>query len=804
MALLVFQIRDIRVYLWPRLFQCKEGWMGTFAKASILFLFVGLIFLATSTPTTSQSQADVEKRIDALLAQMTLEEKLGQLQQLDGRADGNYRLEHLDLVRKGLLGSTLNVRGAKRTNELQRVASEESRLKIPLIFGFDVIHGYRTIFPVPLGEASSWDPVSVERAASVAAAESRASGVHWTFAPMVDIARDARWGRIVEGSGEDPFLGSVMARARVRGFQGHDFSAPDRVVACAKHWVAYGAAEAGRDYNTTDMSERTLREVYLPPFKAAVDSGVGTFMSAFNDLNGVPTTGNPFTLTTILRGEWKFDGFVVSDYTAVQELMNHRLAATEAEAAQYALNAGTDMEMVSRLYAKHVPQLLREGKVKQETIDQAVRRVLRIKFRLGLFDKPYADEAREREVISSAGNVAAAREVAARSLVLLKNERDTLPISKSVKSIAVIGPLADDPKAMLGSWAGDGRAVDTVTLLGGIKQKLPQAKVIYAKGIAIEGRGVTGNYDAQPVTATNAGGTNVASAANIEAMRNATARTGPNFISEAVTAAREAEAVVIAVGETAEMSGEAASRTSLDLPGRQMELIQAIHALGKPYVIVLMNGRPLTINWLSENSPAILETWFAGTQAGSAIADVLFGDVNPGGKLPVTFPRTVGQVPIYYNHKSTGRPPTDQKYTSKYLDVPVTPLYPFGYGLSYTQFKFSNLQVSARTIPVDGRVTVSAEVENTGKRAGDEVAQFYIRDQASSVTRPVLELKGFERISLQPGEKRRVQVTLTPELLGFYNREMKFVVEPGEFKVFAGPNSVELLESSFEVVTLGR
>ncbi len=773
--------------------------MRTFAKASILFLFVVLIFAVTSTSTTSQSQADVEKRINALLAQMTLEEKLGQLQQLDGEADGKYRPEHLDLVRKGLLGSTLNVRGAKRTNELQRVAVEESRLKIPLILGFDVIHGYRTIFPVPLGEASSWDPVSVERAASVAAAESRASGVHWTFAPMVDIARDARWGRIVEGSGEDPFLGSVMARARVRGFQGRDYSAPDRVVACAKHWVAYGAAEAGRDYNTTDMSERTLREVYLPPFKAAVDSGVGTFMSAFNDLNGVPATGNPFTLTTVLRGEWKFDGFVVSDYTAVQELMNHRLAATEAEAAQYALNAGTDMEMVSRLYGKYGPQLLREGKVKQETIDEAVRRILRIKFRLGLFDKPYADEAREREVILSAGNVAAAREVAARSLVLLKNERDTLPISKTVKSIAVIGPLADDPKAMLGSWAGDGRPVDTVTLLGGIKQKLPQAKVIHAKGVAIEGRGVTGNYDAPPVTATNAGGTNVASAANIEVMRNATTPTGPNSIQEAVTAAREAEAVVIALGETAEMSGEAASRTSLDLPGKQMELIQAIHALGKPYVIVLMNGRPLTINWLSENSPAILETWFAGTQAGPAIADVLFGEVNPGGKLPVTFPRTVGQVPIYYNHKSTGRPPTDQKYTSKYLDVPVTPLYPFGHGLSYTQFKFSNLQVSAKTVPIDGRLTVSVDVENTGKRAGDEVAQFYIRDQASTVTRPVLELKGFERISLQPGEKRRVQVTLTPELLGFYNREMKFVVEPGEFKVFVGPNSVELLESSFEV-----
>ena len=765
---------------------------------SLLCILIFLVYVLSGTGASTQ-QNEVEKRIDALLAKMTLEEKLGQLQQLDGNADGRARPEHLELIRKGLLGSTLNVRGAKLTNELQRVAIEQSRLKIPMIFGFDVIHGYRTIFPVPLGEASSWDPAAVERAASIAAAESRASGVHWTFAPMVDIARDARWGRIVEGSGEDPYLGSAMARARVKGFQGTDYSKPDKVVACAKHWVAYGAAEGGRDYNTTDMSERTLREIYFPPFKAAVDAGVGTLMSAFNDLNGSPTTGNPFTLTQVLRNEWKFDGFVVSDYTAVLELMNHRLAASEAEAAQLALTAGTDMEMVSQFYSKNAGKLLREGKISERTIDEAVRRVLRIKFRLGLFDRPYSDEALERAVVLNAANVTAAREIAARSLVLLKNERGTLPLNKNLRSIAVIGPLADDPQAMLGSWTGDGKATDTVTLLAGIKEKVPGARVLYAKGVAIDGRGVTGNYDSSPVAET-AGGTNVATAANTEAARRATTPVGPNSIDEAVRVAREADAVVIAVGETAEMSGEAASRTSLDLPGRQMELVRAIHSLGKPYVIVLMNGRPLTINWLAENSPAILETWFAGTQAGPAIADVLFGDVNPGGKLPVTFPRTIGQVPIYYNHKSTGRPPSDQKYTSKYLDVPVTPLYPFGYGLSYTQFKFGEPQLSANRIRTDGQLTVTVEVENIGQRSGDEVVQLYIRDQASSVTRAVKELKGFERITLQPREKRRVQFTLKPEHLGFYNRDMRFVVEPGEFKVMVGPNSGELMEKSFEVI----
>ena len=716
-----------------------------------------LLFIQTTPPALAQ-RPDFEQKIKALVSQMTLEEKLGQLQQLDGEGNGNYRPDHLDLARKGLLGSTLNVRGATRTME--------SRLKIPLIFGFDVIHGYRTVFPVPLAEASSWDPAVAERSASVAAAEARAAGVHWTFAPMLDIARDARWGRIVEGAGEDPFLGAAMARARVRGFQGRDYSTPDRVVACAKHWVGYGAAEAGRDYNTTDIPEGTLRNVYFPPFKAAVDEGVGTVMSAFNDLNGVPASANPFTLTKVLRGEWKFDGFVVSDYTAVQELTQHGLAADGKDAANLALNAGVDMEMVSRLYNQNGAQLLRGGQLSQATIDEAVRRILRIKFRLGLFDHPYADESRERNVIFSQSNIAAARGVAARSLVLLKNERATLPIPKAVKSIAVIGPLADDQGDMIGSWSGDGQATDAVTLLAGIKAKAPSAAIIYAKGCEIESDSTAG-------------------------------------FDEAVRVASSSDVVVVAVGESAAMSGEASSRSSLELPGQQTNLVKALQATGKPVVVVLMNGRPLTINWIAANSPAILETWFGGTQAGNAIADVLFGDTNPGGKLPVTFPRSVGQEPLYYNHMNTGRPADPgNKYTSKYLDASWTPLYPFGYGLSYTQFRLSNLQVSAKAnLPLP--LTVSVEVENTGRRAGDEVVQLYIRDVAASITRPVKELKGFQRVTLRAGEKRRLEFTLTPELLGFYNREMRFVVEPGDFQIMVGTSSADEheLQTTFKVAS---
>jgi beta-glucosidase len=744
----------------------KESPMKFAKSKSLVAALLLILAIFTSLPSNAAPPADgIEERINKLIAQMTLEEKLGQLQILDGEADGKYRPEHLEMIRKGLLGSTLNVRGAKRTNELQRIAMEQSRLKIPVLFGFDVIHGYRTIFPISLGEAASWDTAAVERAAAVAAAESAAAGVRWTFAPMVDVARDARWGRISEGAGEDPYLGSAMARARVLGFQGKDYSDPTRVVACAKHWVAYGAAESGRDYNTTDVSEWTLREVYFPPFKAAIDAGVGTFMSAFNDLNGVPTSANPFTLTKVLRGEWKFDGFVVSDYESVRELMNHGIAATGADAARAALNAGVDMEMVSRLYNQNGAALVREGKVSMQTVDEAVRRILRIKFRLGLFEHPYTDESREASLIFNAQNLAAARAVAARSMVLLKNERNLLPLSKDVRSLAVIGPLADSKKDMIGSWSGDGRAEDAVTLIEGIRAKVsPQTKVVYAKGCDINTDDASG-------------------------------------INEAVRVAGSADAVVLAIGESGDMTGEARSRSSLGLPGRQLDLAKAIQATGKPVAVVLMNGRPLSINWVAENVPAILETWFAGSQGGHAIADVLFGDVNPGGKLPVTFPRSAGQAPLYYNHMSTGRPPDpNNPYTSKYIDVPWTPLYPFGYGLSYTEFRFSNLQLSAPRIPSHGSMKVSVEVENIGKRAGDEVAQLYIRDVVGSRTRPVKELKGFERITLRPGERRRVEFTLTPAELGFYDRDMRWVVEPGLFKVWVGANSDSGLESSFEVV----
>ncbi len=735
-------------------------------RSLLAVIFALLLLVTPASQTRSLQRKDVEKQINALLARMTLEEKLGQLQQLDGEANGNSRPEHIDLLRKGLLGATLNVRGAERVNQLQSAALE-SRLKIPVLNGFDVIHGYRTIFPIPLAEASSWDPSLAEASASIAAREAYAAGVRWTFAPMVDIARDPRWGRITEGAGEDPYLGAAFARARVLGFQGKDYSTPGKILACAKHWVGYGAAESGREYNTTDMSEYTLRSIYFPPFKAAVDAGVGTLMSAFNDLNGVPSSANPFTLKKVLRHEWKFDGFVVSDYTAVKELINHGIAADDKEAARLALNAGVEMEMVSRLYNQNARELLQEGKLSQATIDEAVRRILRIKFRLGLFAHPYADESLEHNAFLTPESRAAAREIAGRSMVLLKDDRDTLPISKNINSIAVIGPLADNKSAPLGWWSGDGRDEDTVTPLEGIRAKIaPQTRVSYAKGCEITGDSTAG-------------------------------------FADAVTAARNAEVAIVFVGEAKQMVGEAASRSSLDLPGRQMDLVKEVYRTGKPTIVVLVNGRPSTIGWIVENVPAILESWMGGTEAGNAIADILFGDVSPGGKLPVTFPRVVGQVPIYYNHMNTGRPPeANNRYTSKYQDVPWTPQFPFGYGLSYTKFTISKLQLSAARILPDGKLTVTCEVENIGKRAGDEVVQLYIRNMAASVTRPVKELKGFQRLTLKPGEKRRVEFTLGPQQLGFYNREMRFVVEPGEFKIMVGNSSADEheLAASFEVI----
>jgi beta-glucosidase len=718
---------------------------------------------AVPAKTGARSAADVEKRINALVAQMTLAEKLGQLQQLDGDSNGTYRAEHPEMARKGLLGSTLNVRGAKTTNELQRAALE-SRLKIPILLGFDVIHGYRTIFPVPLGEAASWDLELMERTAAIAAAESRAAGVHWTFAPMLDIARDARWGRIIEGAGEDTFLGTKIATARVRGFQGDDYSAKDRVMATAKHWVGYGAAEAGRDYNTTDLSERALREVYFPPFKAAIDAGVGSFMTSFNDIDGVPATGNPFVMKDVLRKEWKFDGLVVSDYTAVLELQMHGLAGSESEAAMYALNAGTDMEMVSRLYNKFGEDLVRSGKVSMATIDDAVRNVLRVKFRLGLFDDPWASEERERAEVFKRANRDVAKLAAERSFVLLKNENETLPISKDVKTIAVIGALADAKAEMNGNWSGDGKPEDPVTILAALKAKYPNAAVTFEPGC-------------DAVCATDEG------------------------FAKAVEAAKAADFTILVVGESAAMSGEASSRSDIGLPGRQLDLVKAIDATGKPYSAVVITGRPLVLNWLAENSPSILLAWFPGTEAGNAVVDTLFGDANPGGKLPVSFPRSVGQLPLYYNHKRTGRPVLEgNKYTSKYLDVDNTALYPFGYGLSYTRFETNNLRLSKLKINPNESLKVTIDVKNIGKVAGDEVVQLYIHDFAASVTRPIRELRGFKRINIAKGATQTVEFTLEPKDLSFLGRDLKPVLEPGEFQVIVGTSSDNGLQSVFEVV----
>jgi beta-glucosidase len=750
-----------------------------FSGTRLLPLFTGiaLVSLAASataaecTPPSSAGQAAGGAAfIESLLGRMTLEEKLGQLNQPPGHgSDTGPSAQEGDekQVRQGRIGSFLSMYGAQRTRELQRVAVEESRLGIPLLFAHDVIHGFRTIFPVPLGEAASFDVAAVENAARIAAVEATAHGVHWTYAPMVDIARDPRWGRIVEGAGEDPYLGSAMATARVHGFQGTDLGADDTLLATAKHFVAYGAAEAGRDYNTVDISERTLRDVYLPPFRAAVDAGVQSVMAAFNEIAGVPMHANRELIDGVLRKEWGFDGVLVSDYTGVMELMPHGLAATRTEAGVKALSAGVDIDMVSNIYTKEMPEAVRSGKLPIAQVDASVRRVLHAKCVLGLFEDPYrySDVAREKARTLTPEHRRAAREMAGKSLVLLKNEGNVLPLSKTLRTLAVIGPLAQDRRAMLGSWAAAGRPEDAVTPLEGLQAAVGEGtQVLYAKGAAIEGSDTSG-------------------------------------FAEAVRTASAADAVVMFLGEHQDMSGEANNRTSLDLPGVQQQLALAVQATGKPVVVVLFNGRPLTISALHEKVPAIVEAWFPGIEAGHAVADVLFGDTNPAGRLPVTFPRNVGQVPIYYAHKKTGRPPREaERYSSKYLDVPWTPLYSFGHGLSYTSFRYDRLRAKQRRIGVDGTQEVQVRVTNTGKRAGDDVVQLYVRDDVGSVTRPVKELRGFRRIHLQPGEARTLTFTLTADDLAFYGLDMKRIVEPGTFTVFAGGNSSDLLEAHFEVV----
>ena len=720
---------------------------------------IGLRNTKSKKPLYLDPSQPVQKRVEDLLARMTLEEKVGQTCQYS-----TFQEKDEALVKQGRVGSFINVIGAENTNRVQKIAVEQSRLGIPLIFGLDVIHGFKTIFPIPLGIASSWEPELAKKTASIAAAEASSEGVRWTFAPMVDIARDPRWGRIAEGAGEDPFLGSAMARAYVEGFQGKNLADSDAIVACAKHYVAYGAAEGGRDYNTVDVSEKTLRDIYLPPFKAAVEAGAGTLMSAFNDLNGVPASCNRFTLTEVLREEWGFQGFVVSDWNSIRELVNHGVAASPAEAAKEALEAGVDMDMVGNVYQTCLVRLIKEGKVSEQQLDTAVRRILGIKFRLGLFERPYVEPERVSKVIKRKEHIEAALDAARKSIVLLKNEGNLLPLKKNMKTLAVIGPLANNKPDLLGCWACIGDPKDVVTVIEGVKGKvLPKTKILYSKGCEIKGASKEGFEDA-------------------------------------VGKAKASDMAVLVVGEGRFMSGEASSRSTLDLPGVQEELVKAVYETGVPVILVLLNGRPLSISWAAEHMPAILEAWHPGTQGGNAVADVLFGDFNPAGRLPATFSRTVGQVPFYYNHKNTGRPPSRVRGSTKYLDLPLTPLFPFGYGLSYTTFEYSNLRISPKAIKPDGKVKVSFDVQNVGDRKGDEVVQLYIRDVVGSVTRPVKELKGFKRVTLKPCEKRTVEFTLGPEELSFTNREMKRVVEPGTINIMVGKSSEDIqLTGKFEI-----
>jgi beta-glucosidase len=728
--------------------------------------------------TRGAADQRVERRVDALLAKMTLPEKLQQIQLL---SDGQVT----DADAKAGVGGVFSLVDPAKINQLQKVAVEQSRLHIPILFAYDTIHGYRTVFPVPLGAASSFDPAVVAADDRFGARETAAVGIKQIYSPMVDVSHEPRWGRIAEGGGEDPYLNSVLAAARVKAAQGSDYAAPDKVVTSVKHYAAYGQPEGGRDYNTTDMSQQRLRNLYLPPFKAAIDAGTDTVMCSFNAINGVPGCADPYTETQILKREWGFDGFIESDYTAVAELRacppkkpdegacGHGVAADGPSAGALALNAGTDSEMVSTNIRDYGAQLVASGEVSMKRVDDAVRRILRVKFRAGLFENPYVDVTKAEAAQLRPDAVAAARAAGSRSMVLLKNSTSTLPLDPAKKT-AVIGPLADDPHDMLGPWWGQGRDADAVSVLAGIRAVSPSAT--YAQGCAVLN---TEPPDNKP---TDVCGSDAGFAA-------------------AVDAAKKADQVVLALGETREQSGEATSRSTLDLPGRQQELIEAIEATGKPFVVVLFNGRPLTLGSVAAHAPAVLEAWFPGVQAGNSVADVVFGKVNPGGKLPVTFPRSVGQVPIYYNQEPTGRPcDATQKYTSRYRDIAsCAPQYEFGYGLSYTSFSVTNLRLSAASVGRNGSVRASVDVANTGSRSGDEVVQLYLHDPVASLSQPVRRLRGFQRVTLAPGAKRTVTFTLDKDDFGFYDNRGRFVVEPGRIDLYAGDSSAAALTKSFTV-----
>jgi len=731
-----------------------------------------------------KSKSEINRRVNEILANLSLEEKVGQLAQISG-ADFMPGPKAEDTIRKGMAGSVLWLNDTKRFNELQKIAVEESPSGIPLLFALDVIHGYRTIFPVPLAMASSWDPSVPEKAQKIAAREARAAGLHWTFGPMLDIARDARWGRIVEGAGEDPFLGAAMAAAQVRGFQGESISDPERVVACAKHFAGYGYSEGGRDYDPAYVTEAQLRNIVFPPFKAAVDAGVGTFMSAYMDLNNVPASGNRWLLTDILRAEMGFEGFVVSDAMAIGNMVVQGHARDKRDAAERAFNAGLNMDMASSSYIENLVSLVKDGSVSMEQLEAMVRPILAVKVEMGLFENPYVNENLLAKVVARADHRQASRELAARSMVLLRNEGGLLPLSKTIKNVAVIGPLADSMEATEGSWMVFGRTPAAVTVLEGIRAKLPGANITYAPGPEIK-RDIPAQFD------------DFMPDANVPVQ---TPEAAEEAFKTAVETAKCADVVIMVLGERDNMAGEFACRSSLDLSHRQEELLEAVCALGKPVVLVLLNGRPLSINWAAEHVPAILEAWEPGTEGGNAIADILFGDVNPGGKLPVLFPRSAGHSPMYYARNLSHLPESHPQYKSRYWDQPTTPLYPFGFGLSYTTFEISNLKLAETKIKIGQSFTLTVDVTNTGKVEGDEVVQLYIHQKWGTDTRPMRELKGFKRINLQPGEKKTVVFQLSPNELSYWSTKVgKRIQDTAEFDLWVGSDSEATLHAEFEVV----
>ncbi len=768
-------------------------------KITILIIAISLLLLPsctdkknTSSTASSNSNAIIEQKVDSVLALMTLKEKVGQMNQYNGSwdvtgpASNVSDKEKLEKLKNGEVGSMLNVLSVKATREAQKLVMENTRLKIPLIIGYDVIHGYKTIFPIPLGESASWDLDIIKKSASIAASEASAAGVHWTFAPMIDVSRDARWGRIMEGSGEDPYLTAKIGVARVQGFQGDDLTKNNTIAACAKHFAGYGFAEAGRDYNTVNIGEFELQNTILPPFKAVAEAGVATFMNSFNEIDGIPATGHKVLQRDILKEDWNWDGFMVSDWGSIGEMIAHGYAKDKEHASEIAVNAGSDMDMESYAYQEHLEELVKNGKVDLSLIDDAVRRILRVKFKLGLFDDPYkyCNEEREKTEIYTEENQAFAREVAKKSIVLLKNTRppgqkgSLLPLNKDIKSIAVIGPLADDKDTPIGNWRAKGGRNTAVSLLEGIKNTVSSStKVTYAKGCDIVTNKEIGRTFLLPLKFNN---------------------TDKSGFQEAINVAKNADIVVLAIGEMALQTGEGRSQTNIGFAGVQQDLLEAILKVNKNVVITLMNGRPMDISWAAQNVPSILECWHLGSQSGNAIADVLFGDYNPSGKLPVSFPHNVGQEPLFYNRKNTGRPynPTHVTF-SAYRDAPNSALYPFGYGLSYTTFEYKNLNLDKNETTINGKIQVSVDVTNVGNKDGEEVVQLYIRDLVGSLTRPIKELKGFEKIALKTGETKTVSFTINNKTLQYYTANRKWEVEPGDFHLWIGGDSKATLKASF-------